>query len=492
MTQYHQCSFGNCLRAIRGRTVCKRRAPFPLAEDDWVDGDGHWGPRRLCELLNGWNPAVLRTIHANHDTKIIMSGGDTNILTWYITNYVAKKQNRSSNVSALLAKRVAFHNKDERQRKDLTDTNKRLIQRCANTLARDREFSGPEIMSYLMGWGDRFESHFYVGISADAIMTVLKEQYPGLRVTRCVPAPADATASTSASSESSSGPTAEGINDRCHTIVVVPGSIALRDQLLEYAFRGDEMIEMSYLDFMLDTYDAKMDEIEMCPTATISPEDGAENDRWVGRTRNQRVPYRQGFTRPGQCRIFRTCGHETLPHFLGGWFPRNDREKERELYCASMLTLLKPWTDLSHLKTDAESFGHVFDTFMNAAPKKTKDIIENIQYYYECYDGTKSRRDEDMTEPAPDVMPEIEVVDGDDDLPHGSIDGCPVPEIADVTVEDIELAYMCRGTMRERLHAEVALNTAFDYSIFPDELTHTTFLPPVMRADTEDLRMIHE
>ena len=89
-------------------------------------------------------------------------------------------------------------------------------------------------------------------------------------------------------------------------------------------------------------------------------------------------------------------------------------------------------------------------------------------------------------------MTEIEVVDGDDDLPHGSIDGCPAPAIADVTDEDIELAYMCRGTMRERLHAEVALNTALDYCVFPDELTHTTFLPPVMRADVEDLRMIHE
>ena len=79
MTQYHQCSFGNCLKTVKRRTVCKRRAPFPLAEDDWVDEEGLWGPKRLCELLNGWNPAVLRTIRANHDTKIIMSGGDMKV-----------------------------------------------------------------------------------------------------------------------------------------------------------------------------------------------------------------------------------------------------------------------------------------------------------------------------------------------------------------------------------------------------------------------------
>ena len=146
-TQFHQCSYANCLRSIKGQMVCKRRAPFPLAPDDWVDSDGNWGPKRLCGFLNNWNPPLLMTLRANHDAKLIMSGGETNVLTWYITNYASKKQQRSSNVSALLAKRLAFHTIEERGRSDLTDINKRLIQRCANTLTPDREFSGPEIMA---------------------------------------------------------------------------------------------------------------------------------------------------------------------------------------------------------------------------------------------------------------------------------------------------------------------------------------------------------
>ena len=44
-TQYHQCSPANCLRSIKGRMVCKQRAPFPLASDDWVDSSGQWGPK---------------------------------------------------------------------------------------------------------------------------------------------------------------------------------------------------------------------------------------------------------------------------------------------------------------------------------------------------------------------------------------------------------------------------------------------------------------
>ena len=155
-TQYHQCSYSNCLKVIKGCTVCKRRAPFPLAKDDWVDTDGSWGLKRLCAFLNNWNPPLLRTLRANHDTKLIMNGGKSNVLTWYITNYASKKQQRSSNISALLAKQVAFHMAEERRWTDLTDINKRFIQRCTNTLARDGEFSGPKIMGNLMGWGDRW------------------------------------------------------------------------------------------------------------------------------------------------------------------------------------------------------------------------------------------------------------------------------------------------------------------------------------------------
>ena len=69
--------------------------------------------------------------------------------------------------------------------------------------------------------------------------------------------------------------------------------------------------------------------------------------------------------------------------------PRNNRQGDKELYYASILVLLKPWTDLPELKTDMETFEQVFDSFVSSAPKAMLDIIENIQYYYECYDGAK-------------------------------------------------------------------------------------------------------
>jgi hypothetical protein len=477
-TQYHQCSYSNCLKSVKGRMVCKRRAPFPLAPDDWVDCTGNWGPKRLCGFLNNWNPPLLRTLRANHDTKLIMSGGETNVLTWYITNYASKKQQRSSNVSALLAKRVAFHTAEERGRTDVADINKRLIQRCSNTLTRDREFSGPEIMAYLMGWGDRFESHHYVGISADALIVALKQKYPGLR------RPQGNVGNFPGSIAAIDTQDRANLDDHSHTITLVSGQIALKDQVHEYMYRGEELNGMSFFSFMLDTYDAKADIVNDETGDRPGPEDGARS--LPGRPPNRRVPYRQGFTRIGRCRVMRTPGHETLPHFMGTWFPRNDRPGDRELYCASILALLKPWIDLSDLKTEEEDFEEPFQSFIRTAPKKILDIIENIQYYYECYDGAKKRQELRSAGLETECGVDFEEDERREDLTSDSL--VFQREVADVTEEDIELAYLTRGLMRERLHAEVALNTATEYGVFSDTIPHTTFLPTAEKALPEDLK----
>ena len=99
-------------------------------------------------------------------------------ISFYISMYVAKRQANSSNASALLAKKVAFHKKRERYNTDVATLNKRLLQRCANTLTREQEFSGPEVASYLMGWGDRFISHFFVTIYWSAVARQIKNAYP--------------------------------------------------------------------------------------------------------------------------------------------------------------------------------------------------------------------------------------------------------------------------------------------------------------------------
>jgi hypothetical protein len=469
-TQYHRCSYTNCLKVVKGRTICKRRAPFPIAPFDWVESDGKWGPKRLCAFLNNWNPPLMITTRANHDTKLIMSGVDTNVLTWYITNYAAKKQYRSSNVSALLAKRVAYHSVEERRRNDMLEANKRLIQRCANTLARDREFSGPEIMSYLMGWGDRFESHHYVAIYTDGIVASLKEEFPQLGGGRGLAGEQQHQSTSSSTYEQA---LVEEVDGRTHTIRMASGAVTMRDQLSDYGLRGFELEDMSFLAFSLNTYDGK---------EGVEHKDASD----PGRPPNRRVPYKEEAKKNGRVRVFRTQGHETLPHFIGRWLPRNDSSKDRELYCASILALLQPWTMLSQLKNGSESFDDAFKRFIHTASKKTKDIISNIQYYYECYDGAKKRREEQATATESRGLMDFEDDVCQEDLAIESFTS--QPDTVPITDELIEAAYRGRTSTREILYAENAMNAAFDSGVFDERDVATAYLPTAERASTDDLR----
>lgn len=177
--QIHKCGPG-CLKVYKGRMLCKRRAPFPLAPEAWIDSEGNWGPRRTYSFMNNWNPWILLATRSNHDCKLITNGEGTKHISWYISSYAAKRQQHSSNASALLAKTIAYHQKDQSHDADLYSINKRLIQRCANALSREQEFSAPEVVSYLTGFGDRYVSHHFQTIHWYSVVSLLKHVFPSL------------------------------------------------------------------------------------------------------------------------------------------------------------------------------------------------------------------------------------------------------------------------------------------------------------------------
>ena len=132
--QFHTCHTTTCLRLRKDQWVCKRRFPLQVSRDAWVASNGNWEPKQNCSRLNNWNPLLFICLRSNEDIKLLLNGSGTTVLSFYITNYAAKKQNRTSNTSALLAKTLAFHKADTRESEDIYQLNKLLLQRCANTL----------------------------------------------------------------------------------------------------------------------------------------------------------------------------------------------------------------------------------------------------------------------------------------------------------------------------------------------------------------------
>ncbi|KAJ3845768.1 hypothetical protein EV368DRAFT_664, partial [Lentinula lateritia] len=131
--------------------------------------------------LNGFNPTILETLLCNHDVKLVTNGDETQDMTMYATNYSSKQQPRTWNKSALLAKQHAFHKKQEAKTAEADVANRRLVSRCAISLSREREMSAPEVISHLMGWGDRYIPHHFNAIYLDGILYALRCAFPVLQ-----------------------------------------------------------------------------------------------------------------------------------------------------------------------------------------------------------------------------------------------------------------------------------------------------------------------
>jgi hypothetical protein len=163
-----------------GQYRCKRRAPFPLSPEDVVHEDGQWKSKRLYGYLNSWNPSIAESVRANHDLKLLTNGEETKDTAWYMTTYATKKQGASYNSSAVLATAVAYHQENNTYIGNILESSRLMLFRCLNMLGRQMELSGPQAVSYLMGWGDTFRSHEYIPIYWGSMISALNQIYPGI------------------------------------------------------------------------------------------------------------------------------------------------------------------------------------------------------------------------------------------------------------------------------------------------------------------------
>ena len=73
-----------------------------------------------------------------------------------------------------------------------------------------------------------------------------------------------------------------------------------------------------------------------------------------------------------------------LPNFSGATLPRRDTG-DREYYCATMLTLFKPWRTGACLKSVDSSWDNAFSTYA-FMPRQLR-LIDNMHLCYECADS---------------------------------------------------------------------------------------------------------
>lgn len=245
--------------------------------------------------------------------------------------------------------------------------------------------------------------------------------------------------------------------------------------------RGTKLEKSSFLDFFLNTYEGEVHE----PRSAR------------GAPSNERVPYLEGTGHGKRCRIIRSAGHETMPNFIGEWFPRNNVARLHEFYCASALALLKPWRDISDLKTATETFQESLERYLTTGGTKSEReewarLLDNIQYYHECHDAAAKKRQSEREE----ELINHEAGREEDD----ALDVADVPDIADVTAltdyhedglvytqEDVETEMAKAYSTDDKLYAEVALNIAEDNAIFSDHYERAPLLPTAENATYDEM-----
>ena len=254
-------------------------------------------------------------------------------------------------------------------------------------------------------------------------------------------------------------------------VEVVDNKILMRDQLKEYTDRGDALHGYSFLDYFLDTYDGE----EIKPSPAVDCE-----KRAGGRPRSIRFPYQASSGRTARCRIVRQCGHETLPHIVGQWFPKNNDADCQELYCASILLLLKPWNNIGELRGGETSFANAFDQFIFSANGRTRRVIENIQYYHECSEkAAKSRQQEDGDTGGildMDIQAGAQVVVNDEAVNLRALDE-----------GDVDIARRGSWAANEVRYGNAAMEVAKNVGVFDETPVHLAFNKPARTATMDDI-----
>ncbi|KAF8120371.1 hypothetical protein EV363DRAFT_1084217, partial [Boletus edulis] len=141
----------------------------------------------------------------------------------------------------------------------------------------------------------------------------------------------------------------------------------------------------SIFSFLIDTYEENIPRNEKI---VHNIEEGSSQQparKKAGRVANTRSSYLPDHPKHlTHRRVVRTPGHSALPNIIGPFFPNAKDESTEDLYCASMLTLLRPWRKLEDIKGHQDSFRNAFNQFMKKATPTDRDIICGIQYYYDC------------------------------------------------------------------------------------------------------------
>ena len=179
------------------------------------------------------------------------------------------------------------------------------------------------------------------------------------------------------------------------------GKLHVQRQVENYALRGVEFEDMGFLTFTVETYERRIDSKA---TTTIIDEE----EQFTHSMRERSGRYLDGHLRnKTHIRTCRLENHNSLPNIIGPWLPRRDGDEEtKSYYYTAMLSFLKPWRNLHALKSNDEIWESAFNTYIQGACQRNRDVVAGCQYFYDSRTQPRSRDLDDEIEIGGDELGE--------------------------------------------------------------------------------------
>ena len=241
------------------------------------------------------------------------------------------------------------------------------------------------------------------------------------------------------------------------------GKVFPKCQVTDYICRPRKLSKYNILDYFTETYE----EVEKAEER-IESEGEVDMDRKPGRPKNQRATYLEEHPKHHSARrVIRPRNHNTLPNFIGRYFPRRDHLDP--FFCASMLVLLKPWRNVtSDLKEPSQSWTEAFQEFLHSSTREIQAILSNIQYFHECEIAASANREQSSITGHAFLETDQHHATSMEEMSElaEDIEGIHIQ----VSPDDIDYLMSMQCSERDMIHGQYAVEIAKQANIFPREL----------------------
>ena len=370
---------GGCLSKWN---ICKARFPRLTFFKTLFDKiTGHINVKKHEPMMNTFNYVLTYLMRCNTDVTSLLSGTAVKAVVAYVTDYITKSTLKTHVMFAIILLVLEGNSEILNGDIDRHEKARKLMVKIVNSMGVKLEIGGPFVSLYLLGLPDHYTGHRFVNFNWRTFVTET------MRIFR------------------------EDDSDVPERVVIkkVHGRYIGSTRVDDYKFRPKIYESMSLYDWIrLARVGRKLSmkaEAERAQTALDvadseieGPEDDCPQDRLEDADGDDDITEPTTSSSGKRLHSF-LSGHplvkirgvhcvredaSIVACLMGGSLPRRD-VGDQEFYCATMLTLFKPWRTGLDLKQYETSWKAAFASFEFTA--RQLQLMDNMNTQYECLDA---------------------------------------------------------------------------------------------------------